>query len=91
MTTLKYKDHIYDIEFGEHVGNHAKKIRKMLNDNHTLIYGKKVIWTYRPCKTIRVTYLGRASDTKSWIDEPGEYKPQKVSTKDLEVGYVEFF
>ena len=96
MNTLKYKGKLYAIEFGAHIGNHAKQLRKMLNDNHTLIHGKKVTWKYydydhyRPF-SISVTYLGKASETESWIDEPGECIPQKIPTKELEVGYVGFF
>ncbi len=95
---LDYKGGIYQIEYSEHVGNHAHQLRKMMQDNHNLIHGKKVYWVYydyehyRPF-SIRVKYLGRADSTHSWIDVPGEAEPRRVLTKELEVKkkHVELF
>ena len=93
---VSYKGSQYEIEYGDPIKNHAHQLRKMLQDNHSLIHGKKVYWVYydyehyRPF-SIRVKYLSRADSTHSWVDVPGEEEPQKVLTKELEMQYVELF
>ena len=93
---LNYKGKPYRIEYGQHIGNHARILRRMLQDNHSLIYGKKVYWVYydyehyRPF-SMHVKYLGKADSTHSWIDVPGKFEPQKVLTEELKVNYVGIF